>query len=463
MSPRFRRLLLLFALVAGTWGCAHRSGEALAPASVARKMEAANGPSRDAKQARGSFTRLDAAKPFDPRLIVTTQVAHGDLFLHAFGPTGPRYVSASRVHRGQQAYFLPFAANYGVSADRRSDVTYELGIRRPDGLLDGPVLESVLWRGAVASPGLVLYPATTVIFQADEDDPVGDYLVTARVTDHLAGETRELTHIFTVVDYHPASLPVEFDARAWFLAYYQQPAPELALAALPALHYGRTMEERTAELPALLGFYDQILTDNAWLLPAFCARLAAAEPDEAYVLSLVLGHHLRAAAEPPAGVDFAAWVRLEDFRGYAWPADAEAPLARTAQLDALWGRFFASGLYAPLSGILAALAHHADLGAADRWQEARAAAGQPADLSPAALADAEEGASEAPPLEVRRDVLLRNALWSLRGNARRHTLVRSYLDWNLRLGELPAPQAALLQHILAPETATADTAQATKR
>ncbi len=461
MPSRVRRLPLLLALLGMVAGCTHHPS-ATGPAS------ALQGPARQAssRSATGAitrltppgtaFTRLQPASPFAPRLVVTTQVAHGDLFPHAFGDTGPRYLPVKRLYRGQHAYLLPLAANYGVTADRRTDLTYELAIRKPDGSHDGDTFSAVLWQGSVGGPGLVLYPATTVAFHAEPQDPAGDYQVTVRVTDHLAGETSELTHAFTLADYASPALPADFDASLWFNSYYQQPAPEFALPALFPLFSRLPADQRAAALPSLLGFYDQILVDNPWLLPAFAARLATADPDAAYPLSLVLGHHLRAATEPPAGIDFATWSRLEDFRTHTWAADSDAPLAQAAQLDALWGRFFASGLYAPVGRILDALAHHADLGATDRWQTLQTAAGQPIDLSPETLASPDlTDAPGAPPAEVRRDVLLRNALWSLRRNANQHPLVRSYLDWTLQAGGLPPPQKSLLDRILATEPAAA--------
>ena len=125
------------------------------------------------------------------------------------------------------------------------------------------------------------------------------------------------------------------------------------------------------------------------------------------------------------------------------------------RLDALWGRFYASGLYSPLERMLTALGHHADLGATDRWQKLRGESGQPMDLSPAALAaaaDPRDGvAPDAPPPEVLRDIVLRTTIWSLRAQAREHPLVRAYLAWTLQLGDLPPTERALLGRILQPE------------
>lgn len=244
----------------------------------------------------------------------------------------------------------------------------------------------------------------------------------------------------------PPALAEGFDPQNWLTHYYLQPTPDLALPALRELHLQLPADKRPGALPPLLGFYDQVLRDNPRLLPAFAARLADADPDEAFLLSLVLGFHFRHASDAkPAELDDAAWDRLADFRAYDWPSDPDAPLTDITQLDALWGRFFAAGRYADLQTLLAPLAHHADLGAAERWQkETRAAPVPGADLN-GALADA--------PPEVKRDLLLRSTLWSLRSNAGQHPLVRTYLERTLASGELPAPAHELLNRILQPDPA----------
>ena len=463
MPLRIRRLLSVLVLLGLATGCAHRPSapvaSAVRPVPLPALQKTAP-PFATRTTAPGTpFVRSRPDAPFEPSLVVTTQVAHGDIFAHTLDSAAPRYQSATRLWRGQVAYLLPFAANYGLAPDHRTDLTYELAIRRPDGTADGAPVSAALWQDSAPDPGSLLYPATSVAFHAEANDPPGDYVITARVTDHLSGETRELIRTIAVEDYLPPARPPAGDGQCGVRAYYQQPAPELALPALPLLFTRLPADQRAGALPPLLGFYDQLLTDNGWLLPAFCSRLAAAGADEAYILSVLLGFHLRKAGEPPAGMDFASWVRLEDFRTHAWPSDPDGPLAQASQLDTLWGRFFASGLYNPVERILASLANHADLGATDRWQKARIAAGMPVDLSPEALAadeaDYPEFAALAPPSEVRRDVLLRTALWSLRGNSRQHPLLRSYLDWTLRAGDLPPAEKQLLQRILAADPAPA--------
>jgi hypothetical protein len=94
------------------------------------------------------------------------------------------------------------------------------------------------------------------------------------------------------------------------------------------------------------------------------------------------------------------------------------------------------------------MAYHADLGAAERWRKALPAPA-PGDALP--MPDLDDPDT---PVDLRREVMLRTALWSLRANARQHPLVRNYLEQTLRAGDLAPYARAFLQHILQAEPAS---------
>lgn len=456
MPPRVRRLFVFAALLGLAAGCAHRptpSGPTAAAtiAPVAPRAPAASHDSEPAPATRRSrpgtpFTRARPDQPFSPLLVVTTQVAHDDIFLHVLAGSGPAYQPVRKLYHGQRVFILPLARNYAFDALETADLTFELLVKKPDGRLDGAPLSASLWQGTVSTPDLLLYPSSTVSFYAAPDDPVGEYQIVVRVHDHLAGIVSELSQTLAIEDYAAPDLPADFDSERWFQSYYLAPSPEFALPALPLFFQKLPADKRAGAMPPLLGFYDQILGDNPWLLPAFGARLAAAEADEAFALSLVLGYHLRATSAPPAGLGPDLWARLADFRGHAWPADPDSPLLHASQLDALWGRFFASALYAPLQRLLEPLSNTADLGAAERWRKSLPGA-ESQEMFPAP--DPEDPET---PVEIRREILLRTALWTLRANARQHPLVRGYLEQTLRTGDLAPGARTLLERALRVDT-----------
>lgn len=468
MSLRARRLFVLALLLGLLPGCARLPQpstprrDAAALAKESSETSAANSAAAEAPVARRSlpgtpFTRADASAKLDPRLLVTTQVAHSDLFFNSPPNGGPRLLAANRLYRGQRAFILAFASNYARDAQNRTDLTFRLVIRKPDGTTDGEPFDGVIWQETVGSPGLVLYPASNITFWTEPTDPLGDYRFELRVHDHLSGDTLDLLHTATLVDYTPPILAAEFDPNLWFNTYYQHPNPELALPALARLFEKLPSDKRQGALPPILGFYDQILTDNSWLLPAFAARLTQAGPDEAYALSVVLGYHLRAAPSAPAGISPAIWNRLATFRTSPWPFDPETPFLIASQFDTLWGRFYASGLYAPIARLLEPLANSADLGAAQRWSAAQPTPPSDSTTDPDATTpeppfDLEDPAT---PDDIRREILLRTALWSLRANAAQHPLVRGYLDWTVRYGDLVPDTRALLERALATTAAPA--------
>jgi hypothetical protein len=451
-----RRLLtacLLFALA----GCAHRVEQAPAatlsepkpaaspdPAAPAMAPGATSTPVTRITVPGEAFTRADPTKPLAPSLVVTTQVAHSDLFYASLLGVGPGFHQVKTLYRGQRAYVLPFAVNYAVASDGRTDLTFELSLLKANGSADGAPLHGVLFQGKVTDPRQLFLPATLVNYYAEPGDPLGTCRLTARIQDHLGGDDITLSESFVIADYTPPSLPAGLEVEPWLQTYYQNPAPELALPALAALFEQLTTSRRNTALPTIIGFYDQVLNDNPWLLPAFTTRLAAAEPNEAYALSVVLGFHLRNATQAPSGCTPETWARLESFRTYPW-TNPDAAITEADQINCLWGRFFASGLYAPVSRLLEPLDAYADLGATARFNAAQAS-------TPAADNDAAVGpavTTETPPA-VFREQLLRGALWSLGDNAKRHPLVRAYLELTLLNGKLAEMPRTLLSRFLAP-------------
>ena len=439
----------LFLLLAG---CAHHGpAPTVLPAKPAITTSAVNlakpGIGKTAPAQRISvpgerFTRADPAKPLNPTLIVTTQVANADLFFATMVGFGTPYRQATRLYRGQRAFILPFVENYAVASDGRTDLTFELNLLKADRSKDGPAVSGVLWQDKVASPRQLLFTSTTINYYAEPSDPLGECLLTARIHDQLGGDDVTLTHTLVIEDYKPPVLPADFNGETWLQTYYLNPDPALALPALGALFNKLTANRRTSALPTILGFYEQLLNDNAWLLPAFFTRLATADPDEAYALSVVLGFRFRAVTDAPVGCTPEIWSRLEPFRTHTW-IDPDGALADPTQLDCLWGRFFASGLYAPVFRVTEPLAAFADLGATDRYTAAH---------PPGKDADDSEKADQAVlPPELGREQMLRAALWSLGNNAKIHNLVRAYLDITVRTGKVTEGRRALIARILQPD------------
>ena len=94
-----------------------------------------------------------------------------------------------------------------------------------------------------------------------------------------------------------------------------------------------------------------------------------------------------------------------------------APLTGT-QLDVLWGRFFASGRYAPIRELAAILAYHPYKDALDDYQKL-------------------EKKPPEPPAGLRQSAVFRALIWSLRSNIQQDKVVRDYCEGILLRKELP--------------------------
>ena len=120
-----------------------------------------------------------------------------------------------------------------------------------------------------------------------------------------------------------------------------------------------------------------------------------------------------------------------------WPDADSGTLDDPRQLGLLWGRFFASGAFAPVQRIASALRMHDALGALNRLKAATPQA-------------------SAPTPEVMKELVLKSAQWSLGRNAHAHPLVRRYCAWILAQKDPDAEFNSLLSVTIPDDSLPAD-------
>ncbi len=343
--------------------------------------------------------RADPAKPLAITLVATTQYATHDFYAHTTDRVGPDFRGTTRIFPGQRIDLVVLAQNYALNTASRAALVYDLTITYPGGSSQSAGHDLRLCVGPVPDAGLLAYASQTASFSTDPGDPLGTYTFTVTARDRVANDTLTKTVTLQVVPYIEPPLPADFDPVLWMVSYYLNPSPALALPALFKIA-AVIPKDNTDAWPPILGFYEELLKANPWLTPVFQARLKNASPADRTLLEFVLGY---------------AWRHDPAFAGQnqaRWPDVDTGDLNDPMQLDVLWGRFFATGAFAPVERISSALRMHACLGALDKFKVA----------SPHATA---------PSPEVMKELVLKSAQWSLGRNARVHPLVRRYCAWLL--------------------------------
>jgi hypothetical protein len=378
-----------------------------------------------------SVAHATMAKPLEVTLVATTQYATHDFYTHTTDYTGPDLQNVTRIFSGQTVEIVLLAKNYEINAAGRAAVLYDLDITYPDGRTQQAGKDLRLSLGPVPAANLFAYASQTASFSTDPGDPLGNYTFTVSVHDRVAGGAalRKTTAV-QVVPYAEPALPADFKPGVWMSSYYLNPSPAQALPALFKIS-AILPKNNTDAWPPVLGFYEEVLKANPWLTPVFLERLKNANETDRTLLLFILGY---------------AWRHDPTFASLSkgpWPDADNGELNDPMQVDLLWGRFFATGAFAPVERIASALHMHRFLGALDRLK-------------------ASTPTATAPTPEVMRELVLKSAQWSLGRNARGHPLVLRYCAWMLAQKNPDLTFNSLLAATLPEKTSPSPTVPAEK-
>ncbi len=375
-----------------------------------------------------------AAPPLPPdfNVVASVQYAHTEIYYHTPAGITPVLANTHEIAPGQRLDLVVIVYRYAQDPTGRADVTYDLVVRNPNGVTQARA-GNVIAPKVVFRPHEILVPRAITAFVTGPGDPFGDYRCEVTVHDGISGLSATKSVVVRVADSNrPLPLPEKFDASDWLAQYYLRPEPRLALPALEAVSKNDAiMQKGVSGMGALLGFYGQVLADNPWLLPWFKQWLVASDAGNArHLLALVLAYAER--TQPGMNADLPAHSRA-DLAAAAkelFPAPSATPESG-AQLDALWGQFFASGKFEPVNSLVGVVGAYLPYqGKIDEFQR-------------------QAHSGEQPPPEVVKSALLSAALWSLRLNAYQYKLVHDYLLYLQQLPATPPPVKATLAAILA--------------
>lgn len=366
-------------------------------------------------------------------VLPTIQYAHEDIWVRTPNGRGPRFAETGKVVRGQSVHILVSAGRFGVDAAGNAEVNYRVSFVRPDGSAGAKTEElKLIPRATGRDPRFINRAVEMAVFLAGADDPLGTWRMTVDATDAISGTTVRKERPLEVCgdELLQEPLPSGTDAGRWLMNYHNRPAPQQLLAALkefaehPPAGAKPTLD---IENGSWLGFFEQVMQDNPWLLPHVVARLSQAEGRERELLATSLAYAKRDDLSFFKTLPEPAREAFMPRRVQSWPVPPAQPLSGT-QLDVLWGRFFASGSYAPLRELVGVLSYHPYAEALEAFRK------NP--QKPARV-----------PEEVQKSAVFGAAVWSLRSNVQRDKLVRDYCEGILLRQELPAAEQSWLASI----------------
>ena len=258
----------------------------------------------------------------------------------------------------------------------------------------------------------------------DEEDPVGEYKIIARLRDCNDGSEKQLEASWKLVD-APAAYPsVELKQAGNIMSqYYRNPRPEQLPGILKTL-LREQPELNGKTLPMYYGCgilfqWNPQLKDE--LLRIAETQTGPARTAAAYVIRC-MGPETEARIRPLLSPELFA----ELDKVAAIPVGVPPKIDHPTQLDQLWIEFFTTGKVEPIRRLVGALTPS---GATMTIEEFKARK--------------ERGVSEPEDRQKLMNHLIRMAAeWSLGSNAQQHRLVAYYLEAMLARGEIKDPQAA---------------------
>lgn len=367
------------------------------------------------------------------QMIPTIQYAHQDIWTKTPNGRGPKFAGVGRIVRNQPVHILVSCHQFGVGANGEAAVTYRVACFRPDGSAGDRTTElRLITRETGREPQAIHRAIEQAVFTFGPDDALGTWRIVVEATDVVSGATvrkeQPLTVCGDVLLQEP--LPPGTQLDRWLSNYYQHPEPQLLFAALQRASEsppGGSPPKPDIENGFWLGFFEQVLADNPWLLPHVIARLEQAQGRERALLATSLAYAKRDEFSFVQTLPDKARAVFMPYRLQNWPAPTAEPL-KGAQLDVLWGRFFASGRYGPIRELAGVLAYHPYAKALDEFRKQAAKPTQP-------------------PVEVQKSLVFGAAIWSLRSNIQKDKVVRDYCEGMLLRKELPAAEQGLLVSI----------------
>ena len=383
----------------------------------------------------GALRAEPAAPPLPPDFAVmaSVQYAHTEIYYHTPAGITPVLANTREIAPGQRLDLVVVVSRYAQDPEGRAEVSYDLAVHYPNGRTETHAGTTVVPKTVVLAPHIILFPREITAFITAPTDPFGDYRFEITVHDRVSGLNATKSVVVRVADSNrPLPLPEKFDASDWLAQYYLRPEPRLALPALEAVSKNDAiMQKGVSGMGALLGFYSQVLADNPWLLPWFKQWLVAADEGNArHLLALVLAYAERTQPGMNADLPTHSRIVLAAAAKELFPAPSATPESG-AQLDALWGQFFASGRFEPVDRLVGVVGTYLPYqGKIDEFRQ-------------------QAHAGEAPPPEVVKSALLGAALWSHRLNAYQYKLVHDYLLYLQRRPATPPPVQAALTAVLA--------------
>lgn len=406
---------------------ADKKNEAQAPASPSVQKKAQQSPA--APQAQ---SKRDA---FAAMLYVSIQDPSMEWWFNVPANAAPHISELKKIFFNQEFSLFPFANNAKVK-DGKFEMSYTITMQSPDGK-STDLVRDAKFDGTKVSDDIIVACPDVIDFKLDRRFPEGLYKFKMSATDKISGETSEYENHIRLTEWSaPATFADKKLVAEYVRAYSLQPSPDILYSIVFSNDFDLEQKGAPNSLNyTYLGFIKAAFKKNMFLLSQIRDTFKSMSDINRAKFILILAL-LDAEAVDETQLTEVEKQYQKKIRTFKMPNPYGKwdPFLGAAQIDMLWGEFFANGTYRPIRRILNILSHAKDAAFADGLAEKR----------------------QAPKTREEWDRymfgrLYKAALKTVAINASKYPLVEQYCAWALQHGDIPKVSyevlSPLLEHI----------------
>lgn len=406
---------------------AAQKNEAQAPASPSAQKKAQQSPA--APQAQ---SKRDA---FAAMLYVSIQDPSMEWWFNVPANAAPHISELKKIFFNQEFSLFPFANNAKVK-DGKFEMSYTITMQSPDGK-STDLVRDAKFDGTKVSDDIIVACPDVIDFKLDRRFPEGLYKFKMSATDKISGETSEYENHIRLTEWSaPATFADKKLVAEYVRAYSLQPSPDILYSIVFSNDFDLEQKGAPNSLNyTYLGFIKAAFKKNMFLLSQIRDTFKSmSDINRAkFILILALLDAETVDETQLTEVEKQYQKKIRTFK-MPNPYGKWDPFLGAAQIDMLWGEFFANGTYRPIRRILNILSHAKDAAFADGLAEKR----------------------QAPKTREEWDRymfgrLYKAALKTVAINASKYPLVEQYCAWALQHGDIPKVSyevlSPLLEHI----------------
>lgn len=342
------------------------------------------------------------------------------------GHMPPSIYPIEEVVLGQDFALVPIFADYGLDAESKAHLTYELqhvtSMGQTVELGEFPGIEA-----KIQNPSWIQMARPLPRILVDDLRATGTHRFIITVRDHVA-ETKTTAELeMKILPWDPeATAELDEIDPAWPTNHYRNPRPDVAF-----LHFRDVQALEMPRMPpgtidwAGLNVHAHALKGCAPALDELVEDFEYADEEgqrKTALLFLLIEDEQRFETLQAAAPAITTWASAQP------RPDPYGALESPFQLDMLWGEFLTTGRYRPVRRIVEALGLADYAGALEAFPTSE-------------QTDEDRNAAY-------MDAIFQSALWSLESNATQHPRVLQYLTYALEKGELEDQTAAVLAIML---------------